>query len=67
MKSNKNVLIKKTSEYLKIVDDFIDTIYEEKENERRKKTACRSISDDWNPSQVDYFFSNKPYNHFGIF
>ena len=56
MKSNKNILIKKkSSEYLKIVDDVIDTIYgeKEKENEPSKKIAYRSISDDWNPSQVD--------------
>jgi hypothetical protein len=54
MKSNKNILIKKkSSEYLKIVDDVIDTIYGEKENEPSKKIAYRSISDDWNPSQVD--------------
>lgn len=54
MKSNKNILIKKkSSDYLKIVDDVIDTIYEEKENEPRKKIVYRSISDDWNPSQVD--------------
>jgi len=54
MKSNKNILIKKkSSEYLKIVDDVIDTIYGEKENEPRKKIAYRSISDDWNPSKVD--------------
>jgi hypothetical protein len=54
MKSNKNILIKKkSSEYLKIVDDVIDTIYGEKENEPSKKIAYRSILDDWNPSQVD--------------